>query len=253
MCVQWRVGFQLLIWCFHDEQNSQRGGAIGKGLGRQSSKTDVSMWPTVFRKAGRGLGRDQGPRLQPFCASQVHGWPPCHVNIPVLAGENQVILMSHQLRTLWPSISSNHACRDLASLWNVPSEESPPQMSWLTNKYPLHSLTVANTELPSALTPYRQGLYSVLRDDSVRPGKERRKSRWTGLGVGPLCGHHGRLLERAQEMQWEPETPAPKAVRRSVMGDFVQKCLLHMSGGGEGVCWRREWAIELSSWGHRAK
>lgn len=153
----------------------QRGGARKGWGGRAPRQTSVCVPQSSGRLAS--LGRDRGPRLQPFCASQVHGWPPCHVNIPVLAEENQVILMSHQLRTLWPGISSNHACRDLASLWNVPSEEPTPANVLTHKQVALHSLTVANTELPSALTPYRQGLCSVLRDDSVRPGKERRKSR----------------------------------------------------------------------------
>ena len=33
VCVQWRIGFQLLIRCFHDQQDSQHGRAIAKGLG----------------------------------------------------------------------------------------------------------------------------------------------------------------------------------------------------------------------------
>lgn len=87
------------------------------------------------------------------------------------------------------------------------------------------------------LTAHRQGLHSVLRDDSVRPAEERRKSRWTGLRVGPWCGHHGRLLERAYKMQREPDT-CPQTVRCSVTGNFVQNIPIAY------IRWRRKNMLE---------
>lgn len=128
MCVQWRIGFQLLIRCFHDQQNSQHGRAIGKGLG-EAELWDRRQYMTHGLQEGwPGPWLGPGPQVRAFlCQSQVHGWPTCYVTIPTLAEENQVVLMFYQLWTLWPGVSSNHAYRDLASLWNIPSEEATPK------------------------------------------------------------------------------------------------------------------------------
>ena len=231
--------------------------SIGRALGKRAAFTD----PTAFNKvAGRGLGWDQGLGLEPFCA-----------RVKSVVGPLAPESFPHWQRRTFPSshdvlpapnlvawhFEKPHVQRPRLSLWNIPSEWLNPKTSWPTNKQPPFTSSELQTWSSSVPSPPNGSLCSVLRDDSMKPGWERKKSKWAFLGTG-LCGH---LPERACEIQWEPGKTSLKAVLSSHT-EFCAKhtycryqmeekeyfkdgTIMHGRGGN--------WTIELSCWGHRTK
>lgn len=171
MCVWWRIVFQLLTWCFQD-QNGQHGKSMERG-GRWGHLCGSSQQPS-----GRQLTKvlEPGPRERAFlCWGQVCNWPACYILVPTLTEEDfSKRLWEFALsKTCGPVFFSYHSTGNvrLSRIFLV-SGKIRKHPEPLTGSPPSRR---QSPEPGCALTPMGF-LYSVLRDDFISTGRERKKS-----------------------------------------------------------------------------